>query len=61
MKTNRKKYFLDRDEYDLMMEIQKRCCPLWAVTGNSPDYCTPDDKERCSNCVQDFLNEESEG
>ena len=71
MKTNRKKYFLDRDEYDTMMTIAKVVCPIWVITGKEPkewDICPHANKDwyewedgKCDECIQKFLNEESEG
>lgn len=60
--TNREKYITKRDEYDLMMTIQSTGCPIWIVTGDAPscwDNCI-EDKEMCSSCVQQWLNEEAD-
>ena len=66
--TNREKYFQRRNEYDLMLDIEKnlRACPIRAIVGIEHD-----EKIRrcvihalvcdigCEDCVQDWLNEEA--
>ena len=70
MKTNRKAYFLDRDEYDIMLTIREQIkgvgtyCPIRAVSGKgrkciikeiiASQYPVRD----CETCIQNFLNEE---
>lgn len=77
MKTNRKKYLLDRDEYDLLMEIsnnikgvgtycairaicgkkyKKKCEYIWYKLGSVSRL-----ERDCGTCIQNWLNEESEG
>lgn len=67
LKTNRKKYFLDRDEYDTMKAIEKNLppdmCVIEVISGEHPDpkhglcwYGGWDDK--CDKCYQKWLNEE---
>lgn len=59
--TNRERYITKRDEYDLMMTIQKTGCPIWIVMGETPpcwDNCV-EDEDRCGICVQRWLNEEA--
>lgn len=54
--TNREKYFLRRDEYDIMMQISENTgeCPIDIITGQ-PHDCKG---RECDQCVQDWLNEE---
>lgn len=69
--TNRERYFLKRDEYDTMMEIAKNIqglgtfCPIKAISGKRPPckHITQSFlmMRDCETCVQEFLNEESEG
>ena len=64
--TNRDKYVLQRNEYDMLIGIQVAIgsglcqCVIEALTAK--DYPCPDDKmcmlETCKECIQKFLNEE---
>ena len=66
--TNREKYFLKRDEYDLMMtichNIQQTAiyCPI-RVIGAPKRACilteSKSPERDCETCVQEFLNDES--
>lgn len=69
--TNREKYFLKRDEYDLMMTIAKNIqelgtfCPITAIGGKRPPCkckhiasCSLMMRD-CETCVQEFLNAEA--
>ena len=67
-KTNRHKYFLQRDEYDLMMTIAENIqgigtfCPIKAISGKRPP-CKHDTPSflmlrDCKTCIQTWLNEE---
>ena len=62
--TNREKYFLKRDEYDLMMTIHERVpfdCPIDVVGGIPPiTDCREinlQEFKTCSSCCQNWLNE----
>jgi len=61
---NRERYILRQNEYDLLVKIQAVMagCVLEALTGK--DYPCPDDKvcmlSTCMECIQKWLNEESE-
>lgn len=65
--TNREKYFLKRDEYDIMMTIAENIqgigtfCPITAVGGKRPPckHITQSFlmMRDCKTCVQEFLNE----
>lgn len=71
MKTNRKKYFLDRNEYDIMMTIAENIqelgtfCPIKAIGGKRPPCkCKHDTRSSlmvrdCETCIQKFLNQEA--
>lgn len=72
MKTNRKAYFLDRDEYDIMLTIAEniqgagKYCAIRAVSGTKRPCLTQYTDEGhiyrdCETCIQNWLNEESEG
>lgn len=62
--TNRERYILRVNEYDMLVKIQAVMagCVIEALTGK--DYPCPDDKvcmfDTCKECIQKFLNEESE-
>lgn len=60
--TNREKYFLKRDEYDLMMAISENAyhCPIYLVSGKFLHKMCQTTEELCGKCVQKWLNEESE-
>lgn len=71
--TNRERYITKRNEYDLMMEIEKNlpadCCScvIELISGSEPSdrLCYRDEWEgkwegRCNKCYQKWLNEESE-
>lgn len=71
MKTNRKAYFLDRDEYDIMLTIAENIqgagtyCAIRAVSGTKrPCLAQYTDEGHiyrdCENCIQKFLNERAE-
>ena len=63
--TNRGKYILQRNEYDMLVQIQAAIasqpylCVIEALTGK--DYPCPDDKvcmlDTCEECIQRWLNE----
>ena len=65
---NRDKYILQRNEYDMLCDLQAaissgRCqCVLEALTGK--DYPCPEDKccmlSTCMECIQKWLNEEAD-
>lgn len=70
--TNRERYFLKRDEYDIMMTIAKNIsgigtsCVIEAIGGKRP-LCKGKWNAQsammtwdCETCVQEFLNEEAE-
>ena len=61
--TNREKYFLKRDPYDLLMDMWLRIyCPVEIISGKKPE-CPPDARyasSGCGKCIQEWLNEESE-
>jgi len=66
--TNREKYIVKRNEYDLMMTICKNiainACPIKIVTGEHPDpkhgLCWYGGwSGKCDECIQRFLNEEA--
>ena len=81
-RTNRERYILKRDEYDLMMQISDNIqsdgifCAIRAVSGKRKhcDFDVVKDidenvvllkvlnaKRNCERCIQQWLNEESEG
>ena len=65
--TNRKKYILQKNELDMLVQIQAAIasqpylCVIEALTGK--DYPCPDDKvcmlDTCEECIQNWLNEEA--
>ena len=61
---NRDRYILRRNEYDLMLEIEKNTgiCPIRAVAGISHDEkvirCINYAPDSCEVCVAEWLNEE---
>lgn len=62
--TNRKKYFIYSNPYDIMMKIwETGACPIRVVGGESclPRYlvCKAFDED-CSGCIQRWLNEKTE-
>lgn len=65
--TNREKYILRRNEYDMLMDIQREIsygqkCVVVAITRKTW-ACTnyqKQDKKVCSQCIQRWLNEEVE-
>ena len=61
--TNREKYFLKRDPYDLLMDMWLRFyCPIEIITGEKPE-CPPDARyapSDCGKCVQAWLNQEAD-
>ena len=74
MKTNRQAYFLECDEYDIMIAIRDNIegvgtyCPIRAVSGTGrkkPCIMKHDSIGHlirdCENCVQQWLNEEYKG
>lgn len=62
--TNRERFFLSRNEYDIMLEIEKNgsICPIRAVAGISREEkimrCLGYIHDGCEVCVQEWLNEE---
>ena len=66
--TNREKYILQRNEFDMLIGIQAALgrglcqCVIEALTAK--DYPCPDDKvcmlDACEECIQNWLNEEVE-
>lgn len=60
---NRDRYILKVNEYDLLMKINENIkkrpytCPIYAVSGKL-DRCCADFKTNCSQCVQQWLDEE---
>lgn len=62
--TNRERYFLKRDEYDLMLQIgnETEQCPIFVVGGQIS--CDKIDwfgyGEKCSECIQSWLNKEAD-
>ena len=64
--TNREKYILQRNEYDMLIGIQVAIgsglcqCVIEALTAK--DYPCSDDKvcmlSTCEECIQNWLNEE---
>ena len=67
-RANRERYILKQNEYDLMMTIADNAddrCPMIVVGARQPDKCIPDEKYdyrvNCAECIQRWLNEESEG
>lgn len=72
--TNREKFITKCNEYDLMMQVAKgldliyedtmfpRYCPIYTISGKLPDRkdCFYGGwNEKCGNCIQRWLNEES--
>ena len=66
--TNREKYFLKRDVYDTMTEIEKNLppdmCVIEAISGKYPDpehgLCWYEGWDgKCDKCKQKWLNEEA--
>lgn len=59
--TNREKYITKRDEYDLMMTINKETgmCAVGTVGGTMRDeeYCN---SHSCAECIQKWLNQETD-
>lgn len=61
---NRDKYFTQKNEYDLMMDIEKNTntCPIRVIAGISREAkimrCYNYRHEGCDKCVQKWLNEE---
>lgn len=61
---NRDRYILHRNEYDLMLDIEKNTgiCPIRAVAGISHDEkfmrCCRYAYDGCEGCVGEWLNEE---
>lgn len=61
--TNRERYILRVNEYDMLVKIQAVMagCVIEALTAK--EYKCPDDKvcmlSTCEECIQKFLNEES--
>ena len=62
--TNRDRYIIKRNEYDLMCAVEKNTgiCPIRAVAGISREEkimrCYRYAKESCEACIQNWLNEE---
>ena len=62
--TNRDRYILKVNEYDLMMKISENAhiCPIHAIKGLSPEEkiqrCYKYMKDGCDKCIQSWLNEE---
>lgn len=64
--TNREKYILQRNEYDMLVQIQAAIasqpylCVIEALTGR--EYSCTEDKccmlSTCEECIQRWLNEE---
>lgn len=66
-RTNRERYIIKKNEHDLMMTICDNAndlCPM-QVIGAAQPKCIPDKKYdfrvNCAECIQRWLNEESEG
>jgi hypothetical protein len=65
-RTNRQKYFLQRDEYDILISIRRRgwhYCPIEIIGADRP-VCVPDKDyihDDCDTCIQRWLNEEADG
>lgn len=71
--TNRERYITKRDEYDLMMTIRDQIkgvgtyCPIRAVSGKGRKCILKEiivsqfPVRACETCIQNWLNEESEG
>lgn len=63
--TNRDKYILKKNEYDLMMNILQNTtvCPIRAVAGISTEEkierCYKYVHDGCEECIQKWLNEEA--
>lgn len=61
---NRDTFIIEVNEYDLMMRINDNIkkrpfpCPIYAVSGQLDRICA-EYKNNCSDCVQQWLNEES--
>lgn len=65
--TNREKYIIKRNEYDLMMTIASNAqnrwweyCPIRLIGGGSKVCPKVVIKRDCEICVQKWLNEEAE-
>lgn len=68
--TNRDRYILQKNSYDMMLTISKIVCPIWVITGKEPiewNNCPHAannwyewEKGVCEPCIQAFLNRESE-
>lgn len=68
--TNRNRYILQKDSYDMMMTIAKIVCPIWVIIGKEPkewNICPHKAKDwyewedhSCEECIQNWLNKESE-
>lgn len=66
--TNRERYILRQNEYDLLIGLQAAIgsglcqCVIEALTAK--EYPCPDDKvcmlSTCEKCIQEWLNKESE-
>ena len=54
---NRSRFIIQRNEYDMMMDIAKNTnvCPILALTGNYRDsgYGCKHDDNKCPECVQE--------
>lgn len=60
--TNREKYIIKRNEYDLLMTIaetvDRDTCPIEVIGGDSCRE-TSLNCDDCSDCIQQWLNEEA--
>lgn len=61
--TNRERYITKRNEYDLMMTIanSQPYCPIDIISGEIVDCENDLPFGDCKDCIQKWLNEESEG
>lgn len=69
--TNRERYILKKNSYDMMVTISKVVCPIWVLTGKEPkewNVCPHAANDwykwgdgKCDDCIQKFLNEEYTG
>ena len=63
--TNRERYILKRNEYDLMLGIEENTgiCPIRTVAGITHEEkirrCVNYAPDSCEVCVADWLNEEN--
>ena len=59
--TNREKYIIKRDEYDLMMAIAEAqpCCPINVIGGDWIECENELPFGNCKECIQKWLNDES--